>query len=121
MRLIGVRDVSAAILSYFFENEAENQRLYSYVFAFQKDREKVFRPAVAEPMEGIEEDTALSVKPGFEPVTNADFICRDCIYRIPHGAPMVCHKFAKKPNEVLTEDRCPAYRKELGAGTGKGE
>ena len=114
IRILGASDSSEDILTYFFGEEAESQRLNRYICEFQKageaDVEAITDP---EPLaEGIE-GGALSRNPGFTAVTNADYICRDCIYRLVGSPPLVCHKYSMKPDEVLTIGQCAYYRKEL--------
>lgn len=47
--------------------------------------------------------------PFFEPVTNDDLICKDCVYRLEGKDVMVCEKYDVKPESVLTEDQCEEY------------
>lgn len=47
--------------------------------------------------------------PMFEPVTNEDLICRDCVYRLEGKDVMVCEKYDKKPDSVISEDTCEEY------------
>ena len=44
--------------------------------------------------------------PELQPVTNADLICRDCIYRTEGDRVFTCHKYLEKPYEVITDDVC---------------
>ena len=48
-------------------------------------------------------------EPLFEPVTNEDLICRDCVYRLEGTDVMVCEKYDVKPESVITEDSCDEY------------
>jgi len=44
-----------------------------------------------------------------EPMTNADLICGNCIYRTSDRNVMTCHKYADKPYEVITDDECEFF------------
>ena len=46
-------------------------------------------------------------EPVFEPVTNEDLICRDCVYRLKDV--MTCEKYDVKPDSVIAEDICEEY------------
>ena len=48
-------------------------------------------------------------QPVFEPVTNEDLICRDCVYRLEGGNVMICEKYNQKPDTVITEGECEEY------------
>jgi len=48
-------------------------------------------------------------EPVFEPVTNEDLICRDCVYRMEGRNVMKCEKYDVKPDSVITEDSCEEY------------
>lgn len=114
IRVSAANDISEQLISYFFEDKAKENRVYRYVLHLSKDGETGNVPVTD--TGDLTEDAAggaLSKNPGFIATTNADYICRDCIYRIEGGAPLVCHKYSEKPDEVLTRDVCPCYRKEM--------
>ena len=49
-------------------------------------------------------------------ITNADLVCRDCIYRLDDserlGNTSQCKRYISKPNQVLLGRDCEEYRKE---------
>ena len=49
-------------------------------------------------------------------ITNADLVCRDCIYRLDDserlGNTSQCKRYISKPNKVLLGRDCEEYRKE---------
>ena len=49
-------------------------------------------------------------------ITNADLVCRDCIYRLDDserlGNTSQCKRYTSKPNQVLLGRDCEEYRKE---------
>lgn len=49
-------------------------------------------------------------------ITNADLVCRDCIYRLDDserlGNTSQCKRYIPKPNQVLLGRDCEEYRKE---------
>ena len=49
-------------------------------------------------------------------ITNADLVCRDCIYRLDDserlGNTSQCKRYISKPNQVLLGKDCEEYRKE---------
>ena len=48
-------------------------------------------------------------EPVFEPVTNDDLICRDCVYRLDGKDVLKCEKYDVKPDSVIAEDYCEEY------------
>lgn len=48
-------------------------------------------------------------EPVFEPVTNDDLICRDCVYRLEEKDVLKCEKYDVKPDSVIAEDYCEEY------------
>ena len=48
-------------------------------------------------------------EPLFEPVTNEDLVCKDCVYRIDGKDVMICEKYDVKLDSVIAEDYCEEY------------
>ena len=48
----------------------------------------------------------------FESMTNNGLKCADCRFKIPDGGVLQCHKFDRKPIEVINGGDCAKYKPE---------
>ena len=56
--------------------------------------------------DGDEPVSRLAYQPAILPVTNADLICGNCVYRTGGSDVLACHRYRTKPMRVLTQDVC---------------
>ena len=74
--------------------------------------ENMPEPPVVKKNPEDDQDEMISLyaqQPVIKPLTVQDMICKDCIYHTGGKDVMACHKYASKPEEVLTEDTCPNF------------
>ncbi len=121
LRILALHETAQKIVEFFFSESEGADILDRFYLPFRKSAEEV-QPAVREekkPDRGDSETEydgekhgAMSEDPQFRQLTNADMICRDCIYRILNSGAGRCHKYTVKPSAVVNGGKCPKYRKE---------
>ena len=114
--ILATEEKGEKLAEFFFAGSKGATRLHRFIFSFSKEKEAERETAAefSDDKSVTKGERPLGTDPVFEPLTNNDIQCKDCIYRIPNYKVSVCHKFDHKPDDVFGHMVCPKYRPEVG-------